>query len=177
MVLPTVRDPRLGTLRRGGTLTDADHHLRDHPQHRRPGAARELRGAARFAAYAAGQAACVAHVAEHDLGAAAYAIEAVGGRPGCGRRTPGVPLAARPAARRRPGPRARRPAATQRPVLVGLRRTADHRTTSEVTGCSRCGAAVTRSGSGRHRTRDAGATQGHLASQASRAHLQEASAP
>ncbi len=77
MVLPTVRDPRLGTLRRGGTLTDADHHLRDHPQHRRPGAARELRGAARFAAYAAGQAACVAHVAEHDLGAAAYAIEAV----------------------------------------------------------------------------------------------------
>lgn len=41
------------------------------------GAARPLRGAARFAAYAAGQAACVAHVAEHDLGAAAYAIKAV----------------------------------------------------------------------------------------------------
>ena len=40
------------------------------------GAARPLRGAARFAAYAAGQAACVAHVAEHDLGAAAYAIKA-----------------------------------------------------------------------------------------------------
>lgn len=35
------------------------------------GAARPLRGAARFAAYAAGQAACVPHVAEHDLGAAA----------------------------------------------------------------------------------------------------------
>ena len=41
------------------------------------GAARDLRGAARHAAYAAGQAACVAHVAEHDLGAAAYAIKAV----------------------------------------------------------------------------------------------------
>jgi hypothetical protein len=39
-------------------------------------AARELRGAARHAAYAAGQAAVVAHVAEHDLGAAAYAIRA-----------------------------------------------------------------------------------------------------
>jgi hypothetical protein len=41
------------------------------------GAARPLRGAARLAAYAAGQAACVGHVAEHDLGAAAYAIKAV----------------------------------------------------------------------------------------------------
>ena len=41
------------------------------------GAARPLRGAARFAAYAAGQAACVGHVPEHDLGAAAYAIRAV----------------------------------------------------------------------------------------------------
>lgn len=41
------------------------------------GAARPLRGAARFAAYAAGQAACVGHVAEHDLRAAAYAIRAV----------------------------------------------------------------------------------------------------
>lgn len=40
------------------------------------GAARPLRGASRFAAYAAGQAACVAHVPEHDLGAAAYAIRA-----------------------------------------------------------------------------------------------------
>ena len=38
------------------------------------GAARPLRGAARFAAC---QAACVAHVPEHDLGAAAYAIKAV----------------------------------------------------------------------------------------------------
>lgn len=41
------------------------------------GAARDLAGAPRFAAYAAGQAACVAHVAEHNLGAAAYAIKAV----------------------------------------------------------------------------------------------------
>ncbi|MGO4661602.1 putative immunity protein [Terrabacter sp. 2TAF16] len=40
------------------------------------GAARPLQGAARFAAYAAGQAACVGHVAEHDLGASAYAIKA-----------------------------------------------------------------------------------------------------
>lgn len=40
------------------------------------GAARELAGAPRFAAYAAGQAAAVAHVAEHDLGAAAYAVKA-----------------------------------------------------------------------------------------------------
>ena len=41
------------------------------------GAARDLNGAARFAAYAAGQAAVVAHVAAHELGAAAYAIKAV----------------------------------------------------------------------------------------------------
>ncbi|RJK97214.1 putative immunity protein [Vallicoccus soli] len=27
MILPAVRDPRFVTLRRGGTLTDADHHL------------------------------------------------------------------------------------------------------------------------------------------------------
>lgn len=40
------------------------------------GAARDLSGSPRFAAYAAGQAAVVAHVAEHDLGAAAYAIKA-----------------------------------------------------------------------------------------------------
>ena len=40
-------------------------------------AARDLRGAARYAAYAAGQAAAVGHVAAHELGAAAYAIKAV----------------------------------------------------------------------------------------------------
>jgi hypothetical protein len=121
VILPEVRDPRLVTVRRGGTLTDEDHHrlalwsawCAEHvlhlfetsrPEDPRPrealahlhawvrgevgmmrcraagghamGAARPLRGAARFAAYAAGQAACVAHVPEHDLGAAAYAIKA-----------------------------------------------------------------------------------------------------
>jgi hypothetical protein len=39
-------------------------------------AARDLRGAARHAAHAAGQAAAVGHVAAHELGAAAYAIRA-----------------------------------------------------------------------------------------------------
>lgn len=118
MILPKVFDPRLVTIRRGGTLTDADHHLlaacAEHvlplfdsarPDDTRPrdaigairawtrgeltmmetraagghamGAARDLRGAPRFAAYAAGQAAVTAHVASHDLGAAAYAIKAV----------------------------------------------------------------------------------------------------
>jgi hypothetical protein len=52
------------------------------------GAARELIGAPRFAAYAAGQAACVAHVAEHELGAAAYAIKAArAAAPRCEERT------------------------------------------------------------------------------------------
>lgn len=40
------------------------------------GAARDKRGASRHAAYAAGQAGAVAHVAAHELGAAAYAIKA-----------------------------------------------------------------------------------------------------
>jgi hypothetical protein len=40
-------------------------------------AARDKRGAARHAAFAAGQAGAVAHVAAHELGAAAYAIKAV----------------------------------------------------------------------------------------------------
>jgi hypothetical protein len=40
-------------------------------------AARPLHGPARYAAYAAGQAGAVAHVAAHELGAAAYAIKAV----------------------------------------------------------------------------------------------------
>jgi hypothetical protein len=121
MILPKVRDPRFITIRRGGTLTDADHRLlalwaatcAEHvldlfesavsgdPRPRNAiaqarawtrgevtmmqaraagghavGAARDLRGAARFAAYAAGQAGAVAHVAAHELGAAAYAIKA-----------------------------------------------------------------------------------------------------
>ncbi|MFJ7265266.1 putative immunity protein [Streptomyces sp. NPDC099050] len=121
MILPKDRDLRFVTIRRGGTLTDADHHLlalwaascAEHvlelfesarPEDSRPrraigqarawvrgeitmtasrtagghamGAARDLRGAARHAAYAAGQAGAVAHVAAHELGAAAYAIKA-----------------------------------------------------------------------------------------------------
>ena len=40
-------------------------------------AARPLIGPQRHAAFAAGQAGVVAHVAAHDLGAAAYAIKAV----------------------------------------------------------------------------------------------------
>ena len=39
-------------------------------------AAREVSGAAKFAALSAGQAAAVPHVAAHELGAAAYAIRA-----------------------------------------------------------------------------------------------------
>jgi hypothetical protein len=55
-------------------------------------AARGLRGAPRHAAFAAGQAAVVAHVAAHELGAAAYAIKAAragapdGGDEAAGRR-------------------------------------------------------------------------------------------
>jgi len=122
VILPKVRDPRFITIRRGGTLTDDDHHLLaiwaalcaehvlplfestrpDDPRPRRAieaarawargevsmtrsrtaaghanAAARPLEGAPRFAAYAAAQAAAVAHVAAHELGAAAYAIKAV----------------------------------------------------------------------------------------------------
>jgi hypothetical protein len=125
MILPKKRDPRFITVRRGGVLEDADHHLlalwaadcAEHvlplfeamqPNDDRPrraielarawtrgevtmtqartaagfanAAARPLNGAAqlsgRYAAYAAGQAAAVAHVAAHELGAAAYAIKA-----------------------------------------------------------------------------------------------------
>lgn len=122
MILPKVADPRFVTIRRGGTLTDTDHHLLvlwaatcaehvlplfetarpDDPRPRQAieaarlwtrgevrmmqaraagghamGAARDLRGAPRHAAYAAGQAGAAAHVAAHELGAAAYAIKAV----------------------------------------------------------------------------------------------------
>jgi hypothetical protein len=121
VIFSKVRDPRLVTVRRGGTLTDEHHHLlalwaadcaehvlglyetarpddprpREAIEHARRwvrgevamrgsraagghamGAARDLTGAPRWAAYAAGQAACVPHVAAHDLGAAAYAIKA-----------------------------------------------------------------------------------------------------
>ncbi len=121
MILPKDRDPRLVTVRRGGSLEDEDHrllalwaadcadHVLRHFERARPGddrpryaielarswargeatmteartaaghamaAARDLRGPARHAAFAAGQAAAVAHVAAHELGAAAYAIRA-----------------------------------------------------------------------------------------------------
>ena len=121
-ILPTVRDPRLITVRRGGTLTDEHHRMlaawsiacaervlplfeAESPDDARPrdalqtarawirgevpvkaahsaafaanAAGRGLGDAARFAALSAGQAVAVAHVAAHDLGAAAYAIRAV----------------------------------------------------------------------------------------------------
>ena len=121
MIFGKERDPRLITVRRGGTLEDADHRLlavwaadcaqhvlhlfeQAQPADDRPrraieaarawsrgeitmtqaraagghamGAARELKGPAREAAFAAGQSAVVAHVAAHELGAAAYAIQA-----------------------------------------------------------------------------------------------------
>ena len=116
MIFGDVPDARLVTIRRGGTLTDVDHHLlavraADCAEHvlpfferARPGdehprraiemarawargeitltpartaachanaAARELSGAAQEASHAAGQAGAVAHVAAHELGAAA----------------------------------------------------------------------------------------------------------
>jgi len=115
------RDPRLVTMRRGGTLKDADHHLlavwaadcaqhvlhffeQIQPDDDRPrraieqarawskgeitmteartaafaahAAARNVTGAAKEAARAAGHAVAVAHMADHELGAAAYAIRA-----------------------------------------------------------------------------------------------------
>jgi hypothetical protein len=68
MILPKVRDPRFVTIRRGGTLTDSNHHLlalwaascAEHVLH----------------LFESGQAGVVAHVAAHELGAAAYAIKA-----------------------------------------------------------------------------------------------------
>jgi hypothetical protein len=120
-ILPKERDPRLITIRRGGTLTDDHHRLladwallcAEHVLHlfeeRQPAdsrprdaievgrgwvrgevpmriahqtafqanaAARGVPDPAKFAALSAGQAVAVAHVAAHDLGAAAYAIRA-----------------------------------------------------------------------------------------------------
>jgi len=170
VILPKVRDPRFITVRRGGTLSDQDHHLlalwaaacAEHvldrfelaqPNDPRPrraieharawvrgditmtqaraagghamGAARELRGAARHAAYAAGQAGAVAHVAAHELGAArlchqGHARCRAGGRQRV-RRAARVPVAARQAAGGDSGARPRRPAATERHLLVGIR--------------------------------------------------------
>lgn len=122
-ILPTERDPRLITIRRGGTLTDDHHRLlaewallcAEHVLHLFEGersgdgrprealgvghawirgeasmrdahqaafqanaAARGMPDPVKFAALSAGQAVAVAHVAAHDLGAAAYAIRAAG---------------------------------------------------------------------------------------------------
>lgn len=120
MIFTEPRDPRFITIRRGGTLTDANHRLlalwatlcaehvlhlfeQELPDDDRPrqaielgrawvrgeikmrqalhaasarAAAGEVTGAAKYAAYAAGQAVAVAHVAAHELGASAYAIRA-----------------------------------------------------------------------------------------------------
>ncbi len=122
-ILPKERDPRLITVRRGGTLTDEHHRLlatwaldcAEHvlplfeagrPDDRRPheaievgrawvrgevpmkaahqaafvanAAGRDMPDPVKFSALSAGQAVAVAHVAAHDLGAAAYAIRAAG---------------------------------------------------------------------------------------------------
>jgi hypothetical protein len=125
MILPKIRDKRFITIRRGGILSDEDHHLlavwaaqcSGHvlryfeevcPDDDRPRRAveaarawangeitmkqaraaagasqeaaaslKEVSEAARLAALSAGQAAVVAHVAAHELGAAAYAIRSV----------------------------------------------------------------------------------------------------
>jgi hypothetical protein len=61
------------------------------------GAARDKRGAARYAACAAGQAGVVAHAAAHELGAVAYPIKAACRCAGRRRRRRGptrVPVAA-----------------------------------------------------------------------------------
>jgi hypothetical protein len=121
MILTQPRDPRFIIVRRGGTLSDADHHHLatwaavcaehvlhlfeeacpgdDRPRHAieqtrawvrgeitmrqarataydANAAARDVADGAKYAAYAAGQAVAVAHVAAHELGAAAYAIRA-----------------------------------------------------------------------------------------------------
>jgi hypothetical protein len=73
-------------------------------------AAREMPDPSKFAALSAGQAAAVPHVAAHDLGAAAYAIRAVGAY---------VPSddSARARAEERDWQRARLPAAIRELVL------------------------------------------------------------
>ena len=159
-ILPKERDPRLITIRRGGTLSDEHHRLladwalgcaehvlhlfeEQRPEDRRPrealeigrawirgelrmtdahnaafqanAAARGMPDPAKFAALAAGQAVAVAHVAAHDLGAAAYAIRAAGAS---------VPAedAARARAAEREWQRERLPAAVRALVLDDQRR-------------------------------------------------------
>src|SRR5215216_4891389 len=96
MIFSKQQDPRLVTVRRVGTLQDADHHrlalwaadcagawagdemTRTQARTAAFGnaAARQVSGAAKQAALAAGQAVAVSHVPAHELGAAAYAIRA-----------------------------------------------------------------------------------------------------
>ncbi|WP_081792315.1 putative immunity protein [Rhodococcus wratislaviensis] len=92
-------------MRRGGTLTDSDHQLL--ALRAASCAARDLRGAARHAACAAGQAGAVAHVAAHELGAAAYAIKAAraAGRRECRWQRDQLPEVIRELVRRRCHPR------------------------------------------------------------------------
>jgi len=139
-ILPKDRDPRLITLRRGGTLTDENHQLlaqwaalcaehvlhlfeQAQPDDTRPrdaieagrawargelrmsdarmaafpanAAGRDLPVPAKYAALAAGQAAPVAHVAAHALGAAAYAIRAVAATASKGEEAEAVRIAER----------------------------------------------------------------------------------
>ncbi|RAN69477.1 hypothetical protein B5P43_35780 [Bacillus sp. SRB_336] len=158
-ILPKERDPRLVTIRRGGSLTDDHHRLladwallcAEHvlplfevqqPADSRPrdaiaagrawirgelpmmesrqtafqanAAARGLADPAKFAALSAGQAAAVPHVAAHELGAAAYAVQAAGAS---------VPAtdAARARATERQWQRAQLPAAIRELVLEDQR--------------------------------------------------------
>ena len=82
-------------------------------------------GATKEAARAAGHAVAVAHMADHELGAAAYAIRAVRAAASEDRRRrgwpPGVSVAACPASRRDPRTCARRPEVAQQEVLVLIR--------------------------------------------------------
>ncbi|MGV8849580.1 MAG: putative immunity protein [Propionibacteriaceae bacterium] len=84
-------------------------------------AARDLSGAARHAAYAAGQAAVVAHVAAHELGAAAYAIQAAHAaepKEWARAQATRVPVAARSAPGGDSRARSRRPAVAERHLLA-----------------------------------------------------------
>src|ERR1700680_198963 len=93
MILRKDRDPRFVTIRRGGTLTDADHqllalwaalcaeHVLDLFESAQPGDSRPRQAIEHAQAWVRGevtmmQARAVAHVAAHELGAAAYAIKA-----------------------------------------------------------------------------------------------------
>ncbi len=161
MILPKKRDPRLITVRRGGSLTDEHHRLlakwalacaehvlplfeahaprRDRRPHealeigrawmrgeatmrdahnaafQANAAGRGLPDPAKLAALSAGPAVAVAHVAAHDLGAAAYAIRAAGAAVADDKRE-------RAQAKERTWQRKRLPAAVRELVLDDQRR-------------------------------------------------------